>query len=76
VPRADHEDMSAIELLQDLHELQAERATLGLFTADDEAEMIMSEMGVLIEETRIAYVAAAVSEIAMMRAELDGPQVG
>jgi hypothetical protein len=68
--------MSATELLQDLHELQAERATLGLYTLDDEAEMIMCEMGVLIEETRIAYVAAAVSEIAMMRAELAGPQVG
>jgi hypothetical protein len=68
--------MSATELLYDLHDLQAERATLGFIELDDEGELIKAEMGHLIEETRIAFVAAAVSEIATLRAELGGPQYG
>lgn len=62
--------MSAIEMQDRLHELQLERAlalTEGLELADLDEE---------IASTRDAYVGAAVTEIATLRAALSGPQLG
>jgi hypothetical protein len=66
---------SALEISNHLQELQAERALASIenlasdspYTADLDGE---------IEATTRAYVGAAVTEIAMLRAELSGPQVG
>jgi hypothetical protein len=66
-------EQSAIEIHTNLLALRAERASIeGLavasaYTADLDAE---------IEATTSAYVGAAVTEIAIFRAELSGPQVG
>jgi hypothetical protein len=62
--------MSAIEMQDRLQELQLERAlalTEGLELADLDEE---------IASTRDAYVGAAVTEIATLRAALSGPQLG
>ena len=65
----------AIELQIRLRELQAERllaSSAGL--AADGA--YMADLKDEIAEVRAAYVGAAVTEIATLRAELFGPQVG
>ncbi len=67
--------MTAIDIQTQLHQLHAERALASLeplempatYTADLDEE---------ITATRHAYVGAAVTEIATLRAELFGPQVG
>ena len=62
--------MSAIEMQDRLQELQLERALAlieGLELADLDEE---------IASTRDAYVGAAVTEIATLRAALSGPQLG
>jgi hypothetical protein len=67
--------MSAIEIQIRLHQLHVERAlaaaeglaTDAAYSADLEEEIAASHE---------AYVAAAVSEIAALRAELSGPLVG
>jgi hypothetical protein len=62
--------MSAIEMQDPLQELQLERALAlieGLELADLDEE---------IASTRDAYVGAAVTEIATLRAALSGPQLG
>jgi hypothetical protein len=67
--------MPAIELQMRLKELQAERllaSSAGL--AADGA--YMADLKDEIAEVRAAYVGAAVTEIATLRAELFGPQVG
>jgi hypothetical protein len=67
--------MPAIELQIRLNELQAERllaSSEGL--AADTAYMVDLEDE--IAEVSDAYVGAAVTEIAMLRGELFGPQVG
>jgi hypothetical protein len=59
---------SAIDIRNHLTELQAERALAnagGRFELDEQ----------IVAVTR-AYVGAAVTEIAVLRAELSGPQVG
>jgi hypothetical protein len=67
--------MSAIEMQTHLKELQAERVLAGLEgLAPDSA--YMAELDDEICAAHAAYVCAAVTEIASLRAELFGPQVG
>jgi hypothetical protein len=67
--------MSAIEMQTHLNELQAERALAALEgLASDSA--YMSDLDEEIVATHVAYVCTAVTEIASLRAELSGPQVG
>jgi hypothetical protein len=67
--------MLAIEMQIRLKELQAERllASSGGLVADT---AYMADLDDEIAEVSDAYVGAAVTEIAMLRAELSGPQVG
>jgi len=67
--------MSAIEMQTHLKELEAERLLAGLegLTSDGP---YMADLDDEIVATRLAYVCAAVTEIATLRAELSGPQVG
>jgi hypothetical protein len=68
-------DLSAVVIRSHLRKLEAERALASIeglaansaYMADLEGE---------IEATASAYVGAAVSDIATLRAELCGPQVG
>jgi hypothetical protein len=67
--------MSAIEMQIHLHELQAERALASIEgLASQRAYML--DLDNEITATREAYIAAAVTEIATLRAELSGPQTG
>jgi hypothetical protein len=68
-------DMTAAELRGHLLKLQAERA-LALDTGVGEAALYMSDIDEEIELSRELYVASAVTEIATLRAEISGPQVG
>ena len=67
--------MSALELRNQLLELQAERA-LAEETGVARIESYMDDLQRDIERSRAAYVGAAVTEIATFRAQLSGPQVG
>jgi hypothetical protein len=66
---------TAIDIHTHLLELQAERA---LATIEGLAvnSVYMSDLDGEIEAVALAYVGAAVTEIATLRAELSGPQVG
>ena len=67
--------MTALDLQNQLHQLHAERALAsveGLRAVD----AYMADLEDEIEATRVAYVATAVTEIATLRAELFGEQVG
>ena len=67
--------MTATDARLELHRLQAERldaADAGLA----ENARYMAELETDLEASRVAYVALAVTEIATLRAELSGPQVG
>ena len=67
--------MTATDARLELHRLQAERldaADAGLA----ENARYMAELDTDLEASRVAYVALAVTEIATLRAELSGPQVG
>jgi hypothetical protein len=67
--------MSALELRLHLVRLTAERldaAEAGL----SENRAYMAELEEDLAETREAYVGLAVTEIATLRAELSGPQIG
>jgi hypothetical protein len=67
--------MSAIEMQTHLKQLEAELALAlaeGLGGSDD----YMADLSEEIAETRHAYVGVAVTEIATLRAQLSGPQVG
>ena len=70
--------MLAIEMHTRLKELQAERmlaSSEGI--ADDTAYVAyMADLDDEIAEANDAYIGAAVTEIATLRAELFGPQVG
>jgi hypothetical protein len=67
--------MSATEMQAHLKELQAERMLAGLQgLAADSAYMADLEGEIAAAEA--AYVCTAVTEIASLRAELSGPQVG
>jgi hypothetical protein len=67
--------MSAIEMQDRLQELQAERA-LALIEGLSSSSAYMADLDDEITATRHAYVGAAVTEIASLRAALSGPQQG
>jgi hypothetical protein len=67
--------MSAIEMHDHLKQLHAERA-LALIEGLEDNAAYMADLDDEISATRFAYVGAAVTEIASLRAELSGPQVG
>lgn len=67
--------MSAIEMQTQLQELQAERALASLEGLAD-LDSYMADLDNEIAVTRHAYVGAAVTEIATLRAQLSGPQLG
>jgi hypothetical protein len=67
--------MTATDARQQLHRLQAER--LDAVEAGLGANALyMAELETDIATSRVAYVALAVTEIATLRAQLSGPQVG
>jgi hypothetical protein len=67
--------MSAIQMQTQLEELRIERALASLegLTANDS---YMADLEHEIAVARHAYIGAAVTEIATLRAQLSGPQVG
>jgi hypothetical protein len=66
--------MSAVELQEHLHRLEAERVAASLEgLASDGA--YMADLDGEISDTKVAYVSAAVIEIAVLRAELSGQQL-
>jgi hypothetical protein len=65
----------AIEIHTHLLELQAERA-LASIEGPAVDPVYRADLNGEIEATARAYVGAAVTEIATLRAELSGPQVG
>ena len=67
--------MSALDLRNHLIQLQAERA-LALAEGLGGVEAYMAEIDEDIAFSEQAYVGAAVTEIATLRAQLSGPQVG
>ena len=66
---------TAIEIHAHLLELQAER-TLAPIEGLAMSSAYMADLDGEIEATTRAYIGAAVTEIATLRAELFGPQVG
>ena len=67
--------MTAVDMRMHLYRLTAERldaAEAGLATN----AVYMTELADDIAQSRSAYVGLAVTEIATLRAELSGPQVG
>jgi hypothetical protein len=68
-------ELSAIEIHTHLLELQAERALARIEGLAANAAY-MADLDREIEVTTCAYVGAGVAEIAMLRADLSGPQVG
>lgn len=68
-------DMTAAELRGHLLKLQAERA-LAVETGVAEAALYTADLDEEIELSREIYVASAVTEIATLRAEMSGPQIG
>ena len=67
--------MSAIEMQILLQDLEAERALASIKGLDGNASY-MADLHDEIEETRHAYIGAAVTEIATLRAELSEPLLG
>jgi hypothetical protein len=67
--------MSAIEMQSQLRELESERA-LASIEGLQSSSAYMADLDGQIAATRNAYVGAAVTEIATLRAELSGPQLG
>jgi len=67
--------MTTLELHQHLQELSAERAAAGLAGLDHN-ERYMGDLHEEIEAVHRALVGAAVTEIATLRAQLGGPQLG
>ncbi len=63
-------------LAKHLRALQAERALALASGADALDGESVAELDEEIEECRVAYVGAAVTQIAALRAELDGPRYG
>jgi hypothetical protein len=68
-------ETKAVEIRGHLAELEAERA-LALSSGLADVDSYMADLDVEIEETRQLYVASAVTEIATLRGELFGVQVG
>jgi len=67
--------MTSIALRSHLLTLRAERAAASLTGLDRHGPYI-EDLRTEFEATRAAYVGAAVTEIASLRAQLDGPLVG
>lgn len=67
--------MFAIEMQNHLQRLQGERA-LASFEGLADNSLYMYDLELEIAATRSAYVGAAVTEIATLRAQLSGPQFG
>jgi hypothetical protein len=67
--------MSAIEMQDHLQQLQVERA-LALIEGLESCSAYMADLDDEIAAARNAYVGAAVTEIATLRAALSGPQLG
>ena len=67
--------MSAIEMQTHLQQLEAERA-LALIEGLGNSAAYMADLDDEIAATRHAYVATAVTEIAVLRAELSGRLLG
>ena len=67
--------MSAIDIQTQLHQLHAER-TLAALEPLERNTIRIADLDEEIEATRDAYVGTAVTEIATLRAELFGAQVG
>ena len=74
-PKAHHGAMSTIEMQIHLQDLKAERA-LASIEGLSANSAYMADLDHEIAATRSAYVGAAVTEIATLRAQLLGPQVG
>jgi hypothetical protein len=68
-------EISALQVRDHLAQLEAERS-LALMTGVAEIETYMSDLDDEIEDFRELYVASAVTEIATLRAELFGADVG
>jgi hypothetical protein len=66
---------SAARLHEQLQQLQRERA-LAALTGLSANALYMADLFDEIDATRAAYVGAAVTEIASLRAEIDGPLAG
>lgn len=67
--------MSANEIQNHLQQLQSERAVASIEGLSRNAAY-MADLEYEIAATQSAYVGAAVTEIATLRAQLSGPQVG
>jgi hypothetical protein len=67
--------LSALELRSHVTQLEAERA-LALNEGLGGVRAYMADLDEELEHRRHLYVAAAVTEIATLRAELFGPQLG
>jgi hypothetical protein len=67
--------MTAIEMQTHLQDLEAERALASIVGLAENHDY-MADLHDEITQTRHAYVGAAVTEIAMLRAELSGPLHG
>lgn len=67
--------MTAIDIQTQLHQLRAERA-LAVLEPYETPATYAADLDEEITATRHAYVGTAVTEIATLRAELFGPQVG
>jgi hypothetical protein len=74
-PEAQEPQMTATDARQQLHRLQAERLDAVDAGLGDNA-LYMAELESDIASSHVAYVALAVTEIATLRAQLSGPQVG
>jgi hypothetical protein len=68
-------NMTAAELRSHVLKLQAERA-LALDTGVAQAALYVSDIDEEIEFSRELYVASAVTELATLRAEISGRQIG
>jgi hypothetical protein len=67
--------VTAVDLNDHLRDLLAERALANVYGIDNQ-EPYVADLDLEIEAYRNAYVAAAVTEIATLRAELNGPLEG
>lgn len=67
--------VTAADLNDHLRDLLAERALADVFGIDEQ-EAYVADLTLEIEAYRNAYIGAAVTEIATLRAELNGPLEG
>jgi hypothetical protein len=74
-PEAQEPQMSATDARQQLHRLHAERLD-AVDAGLSDNELYMGELESDIAASHAAYVALAVTEIATLRAQLSGPQLG